>query len=113
MSALSPPETEVLSSYLLTLVRNGLIRPMPASPQEEHFRFHHVLVRDVAYAGLPKARRADLHERYADWLEERPDAPDEIVGYHLEQAVRCRTSLGASDAQIAGLATEQDRSLCL
>ena len=111
LSALSPPDPEVLSSNLVTLVRSGLIRPMPASPPEEYFRFHHVLVRDVAYAGLPKAQRADLHERYADWLEEHPDAQDEIVAYHLEQAVLCRTALGASDAQIAGLATRAGQKL--
>ena len=34
----------------------------------------------------PKVDRARLHERFADWLDGEPDAPDEIVGYHLEQA---------------------------
>src|SRR5262249_18370699 len=51
------------------------------------FRFHHVLIRDVAYSRLPKAERAELHERLAEWLV---DGGDEIVGYHLEQAYRCR-----------------------
>ena len=32
------------------------------------FSFTQVLVRDVAYEGMLKARRADLHARYADWL---------------------------------------------
>ena len=53
--------------------------------RRDGFRFHHVLVRDVAYASLPKAERAELHERLADWLDERGEA-DELVGYHLEQA---------------------------
>jgi DNA-binding SARP family transcriptional activator len=60
-------------------------------------RFHHVLVRDVAYASLPKAERADLHERLADWLDERAE-PDELVGYHLEQAY----SLGAEARPVDG-----------
>ena len=73
------------------LVREGLVRPIPSAPGgEEAFRFHHVLVRDVAYNGLSKADRARLHERHADWLDGETDAPDEIVGYHLEQAYRYR-----------------------
>ena len=29
----------------------------------------HILIRDAAYQGIPKAERAELHERLADWLE--------------------------------------------
>ena len=32
------------------------------------FRFRHLLIRDVTYEALPKRRRAELHERLADWL---------------------------------------------
>jgi hypothetical protein len=59
----------------------------------ELFRFHHVLVRDVAYASIPKLERANLHVKIADWFEEQPDGPAEIVGYHLEQAYRYRAEL--------------------
>ena len=55
------------------------------------------MVRDAAYEALPKATRADLHERFALWLEEQGSdlvELDEIVGYHLEQAHRYRTELG-------------------
>ena len=46
----------------------GLIEPEPVepSPGEDGFRFRHILIRDAAYVGLPKAARAELHERYAD-----------------------------------------------
>ena len=43
---------------------------------------------------LPKATRAELHERFADWLEEHASGLvelDEILGYHLEQAARYTT----------------------
>jgi hypothetical protein len=53
-----------------------------------------VLVRDVAYASLPKGERADLHESLGDWLEDQPDAAAEIVGYHFEQAVHYREDIG-------------------
>ena len=59
---------------------------------EDGFQFRHILIRDAAYLGVPKETRAELHERYADWLErttgERASELDEIVGYHLEQAFR-------------------------
>jgi len=95
LQALSSAQSRlVLSSEIGALVRKGLVRPSRAAPGEELFRFHHVLVRDVAYAGLPKAERADLHEKLGDWLGEQPAAVDEIVGYHLEQALRYRLELG-------------------
>ena len=83
---------------LTSLVRKELIRPDRASlPGEDAYRFRHLLIRDAAYEALPKAIRADLHERFAHWLEERGHdlvELDEIVGYHLEQAYRYRTELG-------------------
>ena len=80
------------------LVRSELIRPDRAQlPGEDGFRFRHLLIRDAAYDALPKATRAELHERFADWLEERGAELvelDEILGYHLEQAARYRHELG-------------------
>jgi predicted ATPase len=63
---------------------------------DDRFRFRHVLLRDAAYASASKVDRADLHERLADWLAEQPPGsaePDEIVGYHLEQAYRYHAEL--------------------
>ena len=51
------------------------------------FRFKHVLIRDVAYAGLSKDARAELHRRFAAWLKERrAEELIEIRAYHLDQA---------------------------
>jgi class 3 adenylate cyclase/tetratricopeptide (TPR) repeat protein len=88
------------------LVRKELIRPHPAMLRDdEAFRFRHLLIRDAAYDGLPKAARADLHERFATWLEHVDDElveREEIVGWHLEQAVRYRRELGrAPDLELA------------
>src|SRR5439155_21656043 len=56
---------------LAALVRKGLIRPARAQlPGEDAFRFHHLLLRDAAYEVLAKSVRADLHQRFADWLEQ-------------------------------------------
>ena len=66
--------TEV-DSRLTGLVRKELIRPHPATIRDDDaFRFRHLLIRDAAYDALPKARRADLHETFARWLEQRPSA---------------------------------------
>ncbi|HEU0303555.1 MAG TPA: BTAD domain-containing putative transcriptional regulator [Gaiellaceae bacterium] len=100
----SVEETAAISRLVFELVRKGLVRP--ARAEEEAFRFHHVLVRDVAYSGLPKADRARLHERYADRLGTEPDAPDEIVGYHLEQAYRYRAELGPVDRRAKQIAAD-------
>jgi class 3 adenylate cyclase/tetratricopeptide (TPR) repeat protein len=90
----SPLEVE---SRLAGLVRKDLIRPhLPDVAGGDAFRFRHLLIRDAAYERLPKAMRADLHERYASWLEDNAvdfAELDEIAGWHLEQAVRHQREL--------------------
>jgi class 3 adenylate cyclase/tetratricopeptide (TPR) repeat protein len=97
VAALSPEEAR-LDIRLTALVRKDLLRPEQAQlTGDDGYRFRHLLIRDAAYEALPKATRADLHERFASWLEERGAdlvELDEIVGYHLEQAVRYRNELG-------------------
>ena len=83
---------------LTALVRKELIRPDKSQlPSDDAFRFRHLLIRDAAYDALPKATRAELHARFAEWLIGRGAAPvelDEILGYHLERACRYRAELG-------------------
>ena len=97
VQALAPAETQVTPN-LAALVRKELIRPdRPQFAGEDGFRFRHLLIRDAAYDALPKATRAELHERLASWLEQHGSELvelDEIVGYHLEQACRYRDELG-------------------
>ena len=65
------------------------------------FSFKHILLHDVAYQGILKAHRADLHARYAHWLEgeagERAGEYAEILGYHLERAHSYLAELGPID----------------
>jgi class 3 adenylate cyclase/tetratricopeptide (TPR) repeat protein len=97
VAALSQDETR-LDTRLTALVRKDLLRPEQAQlAGDDGYRFRHLLIRDAAYEALPKATRADLHERFASWLGQRGAdlvELDEIVGYHLEQAVRYRSELG-------------------
>jgi class 3 adenylate cyclase/tetratricopeptide (TPR) repeat protein len=97
VQALAPAEVQV-TPRLAGLVRKELVRRVKAHlPGEDGFRFRHLLVRDAAYDGLPKSARAELHMRFAAWLDARAQelvGLDEIVGYHLEQAWRYRQELG-------------------
>ena len=102
VSALSPEnERSAVGTTLLSLVRKELVRPEPSAVVgDDGFRFRHALIRDAAYAEIPKRTRADLHEQFATWLADAA-AEDELVGYHLEQASRCRADLGDSDPATA------------
>src|SRR5262245_1992547 len=110
VQALAPEETQV-TTRLAALVRHQLVRPDRAHlPGDDGYRFRHLLIRDPAYDALPKLVRADLHARFADWLDEHGDAlveRDEIVGYHLEQASRYRAELGQPDPDLADSAAER------
>ena len=96
-------------SRLLALARKELIRPDRAEfAGEDAFRFRHLLIRDAAYQAMPKEHRADLHERFAEWLDgvagERIAEYEEILGHHLEQAYRYRAELGTVDERTKSLA---------
>ena len=101
-------------NHLQTLVRKELIRPDRTDlPGEDAFRFRHLLIRDAAYEAMPKELRAELHARFADWLEqigaEHLAERDEIIGYHLEQAYRYRTELAPVDDETQELALRGGR----
>jgi len=108
VEALAPDEREV-PRQLMSLVRKELVRPDRSQLSgDDAFRFRHLLIRDAAYDALPKGERADLHQSFAAWLEEHGAELvelDEILGYHLEQAWRYRTELGAgSDPELMNAA---------
>lgn len=96
-------ESASVHTALMSMVRRDLLRPdpealLPLGADDEGFRFRHQLIRDGVYAGMSKAERARLHERYAGLLEELPAEQlrqlDEVVGYHLERAYLLWTALG-------------------
>jgi predicted ATPase len=88
-----------VDAALHRLVDRGLIQQDSVEPDGNTFTFRHLLIQDVAYDSLSKRRRAELHERFARWLQataaDRADEYEELVGYHLEQAYHYRAELGA------------------
>jgi class 3 adenylate cyclase/tetratricopeptide (TPR) repeat protein len=110
VSELSPPDLrpEVIR-YLQALTRKELIEPdYTETDDDTAFRFTHIVVRDAAYQAIPKAARAELHERLADWIEsearELTGDYEELIGYHVEQAVRLRLELAPPSDQTERLA---------
>ncbi len=101
-AAAAAPVAPVLHS----LVRRRLIEPVGRRPGgSPTFRFVHLLARDVCYAGLPKRRRAALHQSYADWLaaQDGTASGDHVIGRHLAEAYRNLTNLAARDRALPEL----------
>ncbi len=97
VAAIAPgTATAPLQQHLEDAILRDLIT-VERAPDEPTFRFRHILIRDVAYATLPKARRAELHRAVADWLRawagDRIEEFAEIEAWHLEQAVSLRHEL--------------------
>src|SRR6267142_2300488 len=80
---------ERLEEALAQLVRSELIFCRGEIPQAV-YSFKHALVRDAAYSGLLKSRRAALHATIADAFEQRfpeiVEAQPETLAHHLTEA---------------------------
>jgi class 3 adenylate cyclase/tetratricopeptide (TPR) repeat protein len=82
-----------VSERLERLERRGLVsmRPTSTLTGQLEYLFKHALVRDVAYSGLPLARRARAHAAVAAWLSElakdRPEELAELVATHYRAAL--------------------------
>jgi hypothetical protein len=75
------------------LEERDFVRPRLRSSFEgiRELAFKHALTREVAYAALPRDRRARLHAGVAQWLEDFGGARDEhaaILAHHYREAVR-------------------------
>jgi predicted ATPase len=110
LTALCPPELEgSLPGALMGLVRKELLVPdASGSGPDDVFRFGHILIREAAYEAVPKQVRAQLHEQLANWYG---SAPEETVGFHLEQAYLAGSELGRADARLRALGSRAGRLL--
>ena len=77
---------------LRVLEERDLIRRRGGSTMsgEREYAIKHALTREVAYASLPKARRARLHAAFAEWLERIGDRDElaSFLAHHFAEAVR-------------------------
>ena len=112
---LLPDEARTFGTrHLETLVRKEFIGPAPPAGPGAGFRFRHILIQQAAYRATPKASRAELHERFADWVDDPARnglaEHSEVVGYHLEQAFHYLAELGpvgSRELEVAHRAGEQ------
>jgi class 3 adenylate cyclase len=89
---------------------------------ETEYAFRHVLVRDVAYGQIPRARRAELHRKAADWItrlgEGRSEERAEMLAHHYVAALGLVRAAGGDAASLvapaaAALVDAGDRSWAL
>ena len=46
-----------------------MLEPRSVVAEESQYAFKHALIRDVAYAGIPRAARVAKHRQIAEWIE--------------------------------------------
>jgi class 3 adenylate cyclase/tetratricopeptide (TPR) repeat protein len=82
------------------LARRDLVHPAPVSSIEDQaeYAFGHALVRDVAYAQIPRAARAARHQAAAAWIErvapERVEDHAEVLAHHYTRAMELAAAAG-------------------
>jgi class 3 adenylate cyclase/tetratricopeptide (TPR) repeat protein len=66
---------------------------------EAEYAFRHVLVRDVAYAQIPRAARAEKHLWAADWIAGlgREAEHAEMLAYHYRTSLELNRAFGKED----------------
>jgi class 3 adenylate cyclase/tetratricopeptide (TPR) repeat protein len=95
---------ESVGDLLASLASRELVRRVrPSSVEgETEFTFWHPLVRDVAYAQIPRSQRALRHRAMAGWIEEiagdRSDDRAEQLAQHYGQAHALAQASGDPDA---------------
>ena len=71
---------------------------------EAEYAFRHMLVRDVAYGQIPRARRAELHGRVAGWIEslaaDRSEDRAEMLGHHYLAALELTQAAGSPSPEL-------------
>ena len=105
-----------VEASLEALEARGLVRRHPHSQVEGdvEFAFKHVLIRDVAYATLPRGLRRELHSATAQVIEASVPDPTElawILAYHWreggEPARAVEYLIAAGDRARAAMAVEE------
>jgi tetratricopeptide (TPR) repeat protein len=95
-----------LNQHLAELERKELLRRVPGSTVagEVEIAFRHPLLREVAYAQLPRAARADRHQRAAAWLAQlapgRTTDQAELLAHHYSKALTYTQATGSPSAEL-------------
>ncbi len=104
LAAMGDLEEREVELALHELSRRELVRPGRQSTMEgeSEYAFWHVLVRDVAYAQIPRAARARKHRAAAVWMEakagERVGDLADVLAHHYQEALELARAAG--DAEV-------------
>jgi tetratricopeptide (TPR) repeat protein len=116
LEAMSDRPASWIREVLDELTAKEFLRQAPTSSMEgerEH-SFWHMLVRDAAYAQIPRAARADKHVAVTNWLEDRAGGRVEdladVLAYHSFEALKLARAAGAD---VSGLDERARRFLVL
>jgi class 3 adenylate cyclase/tetratricopeptide (TPR) repeat protein len=118
VAAMGGLDPRAVADSLHELSRKELVRPARVSSVEgeAEYSFWHILVRDVAYAQIPRAQRGDKHRRAASWMEsmarDRVEDLAEVLAYHYTQALDLARATGQT-GQSAELEVPARRFLLL
>jgi class 3 adenylate cyclase/tetratricopeptide (TPR) repeat protein len=105
LAAMGGRDPEVVRSRMNEAARLELIRPIrPSSVKdEEEFAFWHLLIRDVAYAQIPRGERAVRHRIAAEWIAgaagDRVGDQAEVLAHHYGLALDLTLAAGAEGSQ--------------
>jgi tetratricopeptide (TPR) repeat protein len=119
LAAMGNSDEPTLQAGLEELERKELIRPASVSSVagQTEYAFWHAVVRDVAYAQIPRAGRLRGHQAAAEWLEqlagERLADRAEIIAHHYSQAVAMAQATDQPEARLAELKERARRILVL
>jgi tetratricopeptide (TPR) repeat protein len=111
LSTMGGSDRDDVVSGLHDLLRKELVRPVRRSSMqgEEEFTFWHILVRDVAYAQIPRAQRAARHRKAAEWIEqaagERVADHADILAHHYLQALELGGSVPTDEPALRAAAS--------
>jgi class 3 adenylate cyclase len=98
--------TRALEESLHHLERREFIRRERRSSIEgdTQYSFLHTLVRDVAYGQIPRADRAEKHQRAAAWIESfgRPEDYADLRAHHYASAIEIARVGGVDTDGLAG-----------
>jgi class 3 adenylate cyclase/tetratricopeptide (TPR) repeat protein len=124
VAAMGDREEARVRETLHELSRKELVHPARATTMEgeAEYSFSHILIRDVAYAQIPRGSRAARHCLAARWIEQK--APERIedladmLAHHYVQALELTRSAGGDashlvDQAVRFLALAGDRALAL
>jgi class 3 adenylate cyclase len=107
LEALTGEEPSRLERRLHELERREMLRRDRQSvvAGERQFAFRHLLVRDVAYGQVPRARRAEKHAAAARWIEalspDRSEDRADMLAHHWSAALRYTELTGGDTTELA------------